>query len=164
MPNALDFFAEGKAAFFFGYKYQEAEIKSKIRGFEYGIAAMPQINLQNETNYANYWTYTVSKKTKNSNEAWDFLQYASSDAKVKTYLQETGQSSVLRSLINGQLADPDQSVIANQALTAKSWYHGKKPKEAEQYFSEMIQAVVSRQADVKTAVAAAAKKIQEGYE
>lgn len=164
LPNALDFFAEGKVAFFFGYPYQEPEIQTKVRGFEYSIAPLPQINPQNEVNFANYWVYTVSQQVRHVNEAWDFLQFAASEKYVKPYLEQAHQTSVLRSLINEQLSDPDQGLFARQALTAKSWYHGKKPKEAEGYFAEMIKTIANKEVDIRIALAAAAKKIQADYE
>jgi len=163
MPKALDFFAEGKLAFFFGYQYQESDIQSKSRGLNYAIASMPQVNPENEINYANYWVYTVAKKTKNIDEAWDFLQYAAEAKRVKPYLESSQQTSVLRSILNEQLADPDQSLFAQQALTAQSWYHGNKPAEAEKHFGEMIQNVVNNTMDIKQAITMAVKKIQAGY-
>lgn len=163
MPDALDFFAEGNLAFFFGYQYQEPEIRAKGGGVDYAIAPMPQINPENEINYANYWAYTVAKKTTNVNEAWDFIQYAADAKRVKTYLTKSQQTSVLRSILTEQLADPDQSLFAQQALTATSWYHGLKPVEAEEHFAEMIQNIVSNSLDIISALDIAASQIQTGY-
>lgn len=163
MPDALDFFASGQLAFFFGYKYQEPDILAKSRGINYGIASMPQINLDNEINYANYWVYTVANKTSHSNEAWNFLQYAANESRVSNYLTASHQTSALRSILNEQLKDPEQSVHAQQALTAQSWYHGKKPQAAENHFLEMIASVVDDSNSISSAITTAANKIQEEY-
>ena len=163
MPDALDFFASGQLAFFFGYKYQEPDILAKSRGIDYGIASMPQVNPDNEINYANYWVYTVANKTSHSNEAWNFLQYAASEKIVKNYLTVSHQTSALRSILNEQLQDPEQSVHAQQALTAQSWYHGKKPQAAENYFLEMIAGIVDDSNNISSAITTSASKIQEEY-
>jgi len=163
MPDALDFFASGQLAFFFGYQYQEPDILAKSRGIDYEIASMPQINPENEINYANYWVYTVANKTSHSNEGWNFLQYAANENRVSNYLTASHQTSVLRSILNEQLKDPEQSVHAQQAITAQSWYHGKKPQAAENHFLEMIASVVDDSNSISSAITTAASKIQEEY-
>ncbi|MCH7492347.1 hypothetical protein IID19_02005, partial [Patescibacteria group bacterium] len=163
MPNALDHFAEGKLGFFFGYRFNEPEIQSKSRGVDYDIAAVPQVNTSQAVNFSNYWVYTVAGKTSNANEAWNFLQYASQPKRIQPYLTSTNQTSVLRALLNEQLADPATSVFAQQALTAKSWYQGRNPEEAENIFGEMIEAVLNETDTVASAINTAAQKIQQGY-
>lgn len=161
--SALDYFAQGNLEFLFGYRSQEAEIKALNSGLDYGIAPVPQINTENEVNYANYWTYTVAKKTKKANEAWAFLIYSADANRVKNYLKLTGQTSPIRSVLNEQLSDPDIGVFAQQALTSKSWYHGQSPQDVESVFGEMINGIVDKTTDVKQAVNQAVLKIQSSY-
>ncbi len=165
MPNALDFFADGNLTFFFGYKYQESEIQAKSQGLRYAIAPVPQVNPENEINFANYWTYTVAKQTSANkiDEAWDFLQFASEPDRIKPYLEASNQTSVLRSVLNEQLGNPDQSTFARQALTAQSWYHGLKPETAEEYFAEMITDATAHTVDTSDLVKTTARKIQLEY-
>ncbi len=163
MPNALDYFAEGKLAFFFGYKYQEADIKAKSRGIDYAIAPLPQVNLENEINFANYNVYTVSKKTKNASIAWNFLQFATDKKLMTSYAKNTNQTSALRSILNDQLSDPDLGILAQQALTATSWYHGRDPEDAATTFASMITAASSNQASIQNELNTAVQKIQQTY-
>ncbi len=164
MPNALDYFAEGELAFFFGYPYDEPEIIKKNRGVDYAIAPVPQPTESTSTNYGNYWVYTVSKKSKRANEAWNFLQSSILNSKrIKSYLALTKQSSVLRSVLSDQLKDPLTAPFAQQALTAENWYYGRSPREAEEYFEEMIASVVNGDEPISKAMDAAAKKINNGY-
>lgn len=163
MPDALDSFASGQLAFFFGYPYQEPDIIQKSHGLDYEIAAMPQVNPESEINFANYWVYTVAQRSPQANEAWNFLQYASSENNVKNYLTATQQTSVLRSILNGQLADPDQSTQAQQALTAQSWYHGRDPQAADDHFAEMIAGAISDPENIQKIITNTANKIQAGY-
>ncbi|MFH1207658.1 MAG: hypothetical protein V1668_03570 [Patescibacteria group bacterium] len=163
MPNALDYFAAGKLAFFFGYKYQEADIKAKSRGIDYAIAPLPQVNLENEVNFANYSVFTVSKKTKNSAVAWNFIQFANDKKLNAAYTKTTSQTSALRAVLNDQISDPDLGILAQQALTATSWYHGRDPESAAAAFREMIQTASADPNDIKKALDAAAVKIQQTY-
>ncbi len=163
MPNAIDEFASGKLAFLFAYPYQEAEIIAKSQGLNYEVTAIPQINVNNKVNYANYWVYTVSGNSSAVNFAWNFLQYASAAKNVPNYLDSTKQASVLKSVINTQLADLDRGVIAEQALTAQSWYRGNNAQQAEEHFSDMINSIVNETLTVQEALNLAAIKIGREY-
>ncbi len=164
LPNALDYFATGKLGFFFGYPFQEPELKNKNRGVSYGIAPVPQVDPNNKVNYANYWVYTVAKKSTHPAESWNFLQYAASPKGVAQYLAATKQSSVLKVLLNEELKNPEKEELAKQALTAKSWYYGKNPQTAEQYFNEMIEAVVADPGSILKSLTNTANKIEREYE
>jgi len=163
MPDALNEFASGKLAFLFAYPFQESEIRSKAQGINYEVTAIPQINPNNRINYANYWVYSVAKNSPFVEFAWNFLQYAANSANVKSYIDNTQQTSALRSVISEQLTDPDRGIIAQQALTAKSWYQGQNPKNAEIYFSEMIENIVNETLTIEKALEVAANKIGSEY-
>lgn len=162
-PNALDQFAQGELAFFFGYKFNEPEIKSKNRGVDYDIAPVPQVDLNSTVNFASYNVYTVAKQSTHANEAWNFIQFASNPKRLKQYLAGTSQASAVRSVLNEQLADPSTAVFAQQALTAKSWFHGKNPETVKESFTEMIDTVLADPGQLQAAVKTAAQKIQLGY-
>jgi maltose-binding protein MalE len=127
-----------------------------------GIAKLPQIRDNPEVNFTNYWVEGVSKKTKNLNWAWDFMQFAASASQAPKYMNAAKKPTVLRSLIKGQLEDIDLSVFASQMLTAKSWYHGKNDTAYEQAFSDLIYAVLNG-VDVRQAVVNAANRVDETY-
>ena len=162
MPDALDSFANGKTAFFFGYQYQIPTIESKSQRLNYDIAPFPQLSPQNEINYANYWVLSTSQASSYKNEAWDFIQFATKPENVINYLNTTEKASALRSIINEQIKDPytDLYIFANQALTAKNWYQGKNPQLVEEYFNKMITNVVEDKATSIEALKLAAKRIQ----
>lgn len=163
MPDALNEFASGKLAFLFAYPFQEAEIKTKAQGINYEVTAVPQINVNNKVNYANYWVYTVANNSTVTNYAWNFLQYAANINNVVNYINNTQQTSALRAVISEQLKDPDRGLVYQQALTAKSWYRGNNPQNAETYFSEMIENIVNENLTIKKALEVAANKIGSEY-
>lgn len=165
MPDALEAFATGQVAFFFGYNYQTPDIKSKGPKLNFGITFLPQLAPNQETNYANYWVETVSRASIYKNEAWDFIQFAADKSQVMSYLNQTGQASVIRSIIKAQVNDPNSNIyiFANQTLTAKSWYHGRNFDKMKQYFEEMIDSVAEGTADYEEAIATAVKRVQGTY-
>ncbi|MFA6322213.1 MAG: extracellular solute-binding protein [Candidatus Buchananbacteria bacterium] len=162
-PNSLDSFAQGRVAIIFGYNDDIAYLESKRGGkLNYGIAAMPQIEGRPTTNYANYWINTVSKKSKNINEAWDFLQFIAKSAEAKKYLAKTNRPTALRSLVDEQKKNDQLQVFADQLLTAKSWYQGKNATAMEQSFKTMIDSVNQNTA-LKEAIELGIQKIQQTY-
>lgn len=163
MPNALDTFADGRLAFFLGYRYQDEEIRAKTSGIDYAVAPIPQVNIQTPVSVANYWLYTVARQSPQTDLAWNFIQFAASNQQVRSYLTGTGQVSALRAIINEQLQDPTLGIFAQQALTARSWYHGRNPEEADEYFGILVETVASGTAGIQEAVDLAAKQIQQGY-
>ena len=138
MLNSLDEFAAGNLAMFIGYQYHDETINALAPKLNYAIAPMPQVNPEYPMNYANYWTYGVSKKSESQNIAWDILQSVSQADTVKKYLEISGEVTALKSLINEQQTD-ELAVFANQILTAKSWYRGKDLEGAKEEFVDLIE-------------------------
>lgn len=162
MPDSLQAFASGKTAFFFGYAYHLPDIRSRAPKLNLGIAKLPQIRDNPEVNFTNYWVEGVSKKTKNQNWAWDFMQFATSEAQASKYLNAAKKPTVLRKLITNQLEDIDLSVFASQMLTAKSWYHGKNDSAYEQAFSDLIYLVLNG-IDVRKSMLDTVNRVNETY-
>ncbi len=162
-PSAIDQFAQGELAFLIGYRFNEPEIKSKNRGVDYGIAPVPQVNPDTNVTFANYNVYTVAKQSKRANEAWNFIQFASNPSRLKGYLAGTNQISPVRSVLQEQLDNPDLALLAQQALTATSWFHGKNPDTMEEAFTAMIESALTDPNNLTQYVQTAANTIQQGY-
>lgn len=162
LPGALEQFAKGKVAFFFGYSYQIPLIDQQSQGqLRYGIAPIPKLN--QEVNYANYWIETVSKKSRYSNEAWDFIQFASKAENVINYLEKVKKPTALKALIAKQSEDFKLEPFVNQVLVAKNWYHGRRPDLMEQYINDMISKVINGNLEAREALELAQQLIQQTY-
>lgn len=144
MPNSLDAFTRGQAAFYIGYGYNQAFIKARAPKLNYNVVSLPQINPEHPVNFGLFWNETVSKKTKSPDEAWGFLVFASDPKNVVKYLNKTGKTTALRELIPTQMQNSDLAVFANQLLTAKTWYKGKDAVIADKYFTTMIDTVLDK--------------------
>jgi len=162
MPGSLEAFISGQVAYFFGYAYHIPIIKAQAPKLNWAVAKMPQIeNSPRDINYANYWIETVSKKSKYTDAAWDFLQFAAKAENDKKFLDITRKPTALRSLITGQLEDEELGPFAAQVLTAKSWYRGNDALAAESVFGDMIDAVVSGRSQARDAIGIAVAKVNQ---
>lgn len=143
LPSSLEMFISGQVAMIFAYSYDIPLIKAQAPKLNFSITAVPQIEGTPPTNinFANYWVEVVSKKSKNTNEAWDFIQFITREDQVKLYLEKTKRPTALKSLVASQKNDDELRVFANQLLTAKSWYKGYGPQAVDSAFKEMIDAV-----------------------
>lgn len=138
LPDSLDAFVTGQTAMMLGYSYQIPLIQARAPKLKFGIAPAPQIPGNPEKNFANYWLYTVSKKSKHQEIAWDFLQFMTSEKEAQKFLDVTGLPTALRSLIPNQTENLELGVFAHQILTAESWYHGADADAMEEIFRDMI--------------------------
>jgi ABC-type glycerol-3-phosphate transport system substrate-binding protein len=89
-----------------------------------GIAAVPQPKGATVSiSYPKYNGLAVYKGSSSVIGAWQFIltltAYANGE---KIYTDTTGDPPALRSAIAADENDPDLSVFASQALTARSWY------------------------------------------
>ncbi|HZJ41926.1 MAG TPA: extracellular solute-binding protein [Patescibacteria group bacterium] len=167
MNNSLDMFVSGNLALMFGYAYHIPTIKAAAPKLNFSVTKFPQIegNPPTNINFANYWVETVSKKSQNKNEAWDFIQFITQADQAKTYLEKANKPTALRSLVQSQKTDDSIGVFADQVLTAKSWYRGNNVIAAENAFADMIEAVLNNTEDdiVKIIVNGAARVQQTIY-
>ncbi|MDD5527905.1 MAG: extracellular solute-binding protein [Patescibacteria group bacterium] len=162
LPNSLTMFEQGNLGIMFDYAYDLPTIRAAAPKLNFSIAKMPQIQGNAKlVNYANYWLETVSAKSKNINEAWDFIQYETSQDQVQNYLKIAKKPTALRALINSQVNDLDIGVFADQVLTTQSWYRGNNPIAAENALQEMIDLTVKNTKDINQTINQGASKVQQ---
>lgn len=138
---STDAFANGRAAFLYGYSYTRAQIDAKAPNLNYDVAPVPQYDLsQPNVNFASYFGEVVSKASvdrKTRDAAWDFLKFATGSKVLDSYYAKDKQPSSRRDLIELQTQDLEIGVFAHANLTAKSFY-----KVDEQKFDALIGDVI----------------------
>lgn len=126
---STDAFANGRAAYLYGYAYTRGQIDAKAPNLNYDVAPVPQNNLDDPTvNYSSYFAEVVSKQSKQSAWAWDFLKFATSKDMLDIYYKQDKQPSSRRDLIELQTSDPDIGVFAHANLTGKTFYKADEAK------------------------------------
>lgn len=137
-PQALEAFTQGTLAFYFGYYSDLATIQERAPNLNFYYTKVPQTDLNDPINYANYMVEAVHVNSKNINQAWDFINFMSQQDQIVNYLTVTQKVPALRSLVGEVQTDPTIGVFAQQALSAQSWYHGVRPDTAQSVFADMI--------------------------
>ncbi len=139
MPNSLDAFIQGKTAIYFGYLKDLDVIKKRAPKLNIGIAKVPQIQGNPVVNYAKFNFEVVSKKSKNPEQAWDFLIFISNIDNMEKYMEKTKSPTPLRALLDKEKKDPLLRVVAEQTLTAKNWFKGSDYNKIIDIFANMIE-------------------------
>ena len=159
MSYSLDAFIEGKVVMMFNYSNQIPAIKDRAPYLNFGISPMLQIKARNfDIDYANYWAFTVSKKTRVIQEAWKFILYLSQKENAKKYLEIVNRPTARRDLVNWQKDDLELGVFAKQSLSAQTWCQ-VDPSAIETIFANAIESVVLGRANVTKAIRAAADQV-----
>lgn len=138
MGSAFTEFAHGKTVFYLGFASDWPRIKNQAPQLNIEVMPMLQLNEKNPINVANYSVEAVVKKTKHSNEAWEFVAFMTKPENVKKYTEATHQPSPLRNQINEQKEDLTLAPFAGQILNAENWYRGRNSAAAVSAFSSLI--------------------------
>jgi multiple sugar transport system substrate-binding protein len=157
--NSINAFASGDVAMIFNYSREIKELKQKNPYLNFGVSAMPQINITSPVNYADYWGLAVSKQSKNPQIAWSFVVSMTTNQQIaNAFSKDSNSPSALRTLINQNLTDVNMGVFAKQTLTAKSVYQSDK-NIFSQSISNMIESVLTGKTDSGRALQQAASEI-----
>ena len=159
-PDSFDAFVNGNTAFFFGYSYHNAFIKTANSKLDFSITPAPQIDGGKTVNYANYWVETVAKSSEAGDWAWDFIQFAAEEEHVDSYLAASNKPTALRGLISTQLEDEVLSIFSGQTLTADSWYKGSDAQVAEEAFLTLIDGILAGE-ELEVVLKAAQNKVSQ---
>jgi len=125
----------------------------------FDAAPVPQPNLsQNPVNFANYWAQGVSKQSKNSDWAWDFVKFMASKDQQTKYFARHKLPSGRRDILSDQIADPVIGTFAFENLTAKSFYK-KDQIKIDNIILSMIDDVTVRGKSISDVISNAAQQI-----
>lgn len=171
-PRSLEAFIRGKTAMYLGYNSDRDAIDASGT-VNLGIA--PMLHLQpdgrdallstggnpTQVNYGNYKTLSVFQRTKNPQEAWNFVQFITKqDSVAKLYLQATRRIGALRSILTLQADDPEIGIQARQAISARSWYHGSDANAVDKAFVTMLDNVADGKVQPLEALTLARRQIE----
>ncbi len=155
---SVDAFANGRAAYLYGYSYTRGQINSKAPNLNYDVTGVPQYNLSNPSvNYANYFAEVVSNQSEVKDWAWNFLKFATSKEVLDKYYNTDKEPSSRRDLIELQSQDTEIGVFAHANLTAKSFYKADEIK-FDGIIAEMIDNIVLKGQPVDQALSQAQSK------
>jgi len=156
MPNDLRAFIDGKVAIMVGYQYVGQVLKQQAPTLQYEVAPMPQVKGGTTTNYASYWTETVTNNSRNAQAAWEFLTWLGSHP--HSYLRSAKRSSAM-------LPDPQNpitfDVYTDQVASAQTWPKGNAPDKVNQVFRDMIDNVTLKGQPLQQTIDTAATAVTD---
>ena len=162
--GSFEAFTNGQTALFLGYSYHIPLLRTAAPKLNFGVAQVPQIDpAVRKVNFANYWVEAVADSSEFKDWAWDFVLFAADEDNVGSYLEEAQKPTALRGLIATQLDSELLGPFAQQALTAKSWYHGYDAPAAEQAFADLIDLILAGTDEPDNALSNAAKRVAQTY-
>ncbi|MEK7460773.1 MAG: extracellular solute-binding protein [Patescibacteria group bacterium] len=163
-PNSIDAFYSGKVSMIFSYAYLERTLLQKNPSLNYGVSAMPQVDgTTNPVDYPTYWLEVVSRNTRNSAAAWQFMQFLSEEGD-SLYQAAAGKPPAKKL---AAVPKPDERVLNQdkgspwvfQATTATDWYRGTNPGKVEQIFGQMIEDVTTFKQPTQVSIDNAAAQV-----
>lgn len=165
----IETFAKGKVSMIIGYSYAYQQILDEIEELKNSgertiapatikVAQIPQVenpdtSTEKRNTYANYFAETVSRNSKHSREAWEFLTYLANRENLQHYHEETHRPTSRRDLIEEQSDEAIYGTFVSQIGFAESF----PMANAEAYaaiFEGVIEAVLSTEDPQKAMKAA----------
>lgn len=158
--NDLQSFANLRSAMVLAYKRQIPFITNQNSFVNYGIASIPQLGAD-RVDYANNWGLAVTRTSRFSERAWDFVIYATTvQQNAQAYSKATKLPPALRELLASNYNDPELGVFAQQALTARSW-NSPDDKQTRDIFSSMVSSYLTGQMDQDSALRRAQNMVSQ---
>ncbi|TSC53189.1 MAG: Uncharacterized protein LiPW16_464 [Microgenomates group bacterium LiPW_16] len=127
LDNSILAFARGQVAMIFAPSWQAFEIKNINPTLSFKILPVPQLPGSN-ISWASYWVEGVWAKSKNQEQAWEFLKYLGSkevmtklfaeEAKTRLFGEPYSRIDLGQTLVN----DPYIGAFISQAPNARSFY------------------------------------------
>ncbi len=158
--ESLEAFTQGTLGFYFGYYEDLATIEKRAPNLNFSYTKLPQVDVNNPANYANYMVESVHIGSDVTEHAWNFINFLTREEQAQAYMEKTSKIPALRTKIGENQEDPIIGLFAQQALTAHSWYHGNDAEEAMDSFTEMITETVAKSGTLEDIIGLAARKIR----
>lgn len=153
----VEAFLSGKVSAILAYSDLYLQIETAIKNIrtrnpsvigmkDIGVTRLPQI-ASDEADYrvwANYYGLAVSRNSKNSKAAWDFIQFAAGKESSKLYHSKTKRPTARRDLIEDQKKEPITEVFVSQVGYAGSFRLYSKDR-FDQILKDAVSAAVGGQ-------------------
>lgn len=127
LPPSTQMFAEGRLGFYFAPSWRAIEIRAANPNLKFKIAPVPQL-VGRQAGWASFWAFAVPSNSKNTQEAWQFIKFLTSQKAEKLAYQEAAKVRIFgqpysRKDLRDQLKDdPWAGAFVNQGPIYKSWY------------------------------------------
>jgi multiple sugar transport system substrate-binding protein len=152
-------FQNGAAAIMINGPWQIPTLREESPDLEWQVSVLPQ--QKQAASILGGENYSITIATENVDVAWDILTWTQEPDNLKTYLGEAGKLPSRADLAEDEqwTGDPVLAVFIEQLKVAKPRAYGEHYPEISAAIQEAIQAAVSGQSDVASALAKAEQTI-----
>jgi ABC-type glycerol-3-phosphate transport system substrate-binding protein len=127
MPSSTYAFAKGNLAMYFGPSWRVFDIKGYNPNLNFKIIPVPQLS-DKKVAWASFWAEGVSKNSPYQKEAWDFLNYLSSQEILQGLYQRESNlrlfGEIYSRVVMAEMlkTQPYVSAFIEEAPFAQSWF------------------------------------------
>jgi len=152
-------FENGKAAMMVNGPWQIPTLKKDVPNLKWNVVTLP-VDKQGASILGGE-NYTIVKSSKVVDAAWDYLTWSQQPENLKPYLIEAGKLPSRQDMAGDPAwtADPVLKVFIDQLKVAKPRAYGDKYPQISNAIQDAIQAAVSGQTDVASALKTASQAI-----
>ncbi|OGE37995.1 hypothetical protein A3B45_02540 [Candidatus Daviesbacteria bacterium RIFCSPLOWO2_01_FULL_39_12] len=171
LPPSTQMFSEGRLGFYFAPSWRAIEIRAANPNLKFKIASVPQL-VGRQVGWASFWAFAVPSSSKNTQEAWQFIKFLTSQEAEKLAYQEAAKVRILgqpysRVDLRDELkADPWAGAFVSQGPIYKFWYLSSRTfdnginDEMIKYWEDGVNATLQGQ-DPQSALQKVAKGVQQ---
>ncbi|MFA5778279.1 MAG: extracellular solute-binding protein [Candidatus Paceibacterota bacterium] len=158
-PNSNDAFSKEDLAFYFGYASELKSLVNKNPNQNFFVAGMPQIKNANfKSTGARVIGLAISSSSKNTNTAFIAANLMVTSDFASKFALVSGVAPARRDLLAIKPGDASSPIFYSSALYAKGWLD-PSPKDTDNIFSSMVNAVLSNNMSVGDAIKDASSKL-----
>ncbi len=127
LPPSTQMFAAGRLGFYLAPSWRVQEIRAANPNLKFEVVPVPQLSGK-AVAWASFWGEAVSKNSKNTEEAWKFIKFLTSQEGQKLGYSEAakvrlfGEPYSLTNLAPELTQDPIVGAYVNQGPIYKFWY------------------------------------------
>jgi len=157
--NVLGEFQNGTAAMMINGPWQIPVLQKDSPDLKWSVSVLP--SQKQGASILGGENYSITAASKNVDAAWEFFTWSQEPENLKTYLAEAGKLPSRADLAEDPLwtDDPILAVFIEQLKVAKPRAYGEHYPEISNAIQEAMQAAISGQSDVASALAAAQEAI-----
>lgn len=159
-PNSLDAFSREDLAFYFGYASELKSLVNRNPNQNFFVAPMPQIkNSLSKVTGARVTGLAISSLSKNFTTAFTAANLMATGDFASKFAKAAGLPPARRDLLAISPQDAYSPIFYSSALYARSWLD-PSPRDTDNIFGGMIDAVLSNNMSAVEAIKDASSKMQ----
>lgn len=159
-PNSIDAFSREDLAFYFGYASELKSLVNRNPNQNFFVASVPQIkNSASKVTGAHVTGIAISSFSKNFTTAFTAANLMATGDFASKFAKATGVPPARRDLLAVKPQDAYSPIFYDSALYARSWLD-PSPKDTNNIFNGMIDAVLSNNMRIAEALKDADSKMQ----